>query len=122
MAHCDPTVMVQSMYSPSCIRYTAQPHAPGVLTVLAKVQQHETSEHQGRKPQPTMVALVLSHDSMLVGSAIQLKVRSCWPVFIAILIYTYSDMLVLHAGCQLDKHVSSNTGMSGSMSAGTLLL
>lgn len=73
MVHCSTTVMVQSIHQPLHTMYTAQLFAPDTFVVLAKIQQHETSEHQGRRPQ-LMAALVLSTGNMFVGSAIDMTV------------------------------------------------
>lgn len=77
MVHCSTTVMVQSIHQPFLAAYTAQGFAPDTFVVLANVQPHETSEHQGRKPQSLLVALALTCDTMFVGSAIETKVRLC---------------------------------------------
>lgn len=100
-------MMIQSIHQPSHMAYAAQPHAPSNFVVLAKIQQHETSEHQG-KPQSVVVALLLSSDSVFVGSAIQSKVDQtvipCFQHQILLLCSGYRLIqFVLYIGHELDK-------------------
>ena len=100
MVHCNPMMAIQSIHQPVHTAYAAQSHAPGHFVELAKIQQHETSEHQGKSPQPVMVALLLSHDSIFAGSAIHTKVnQSLNPCFqhhtFAHLLLEFSDVFCL---------------------------
>ena len=75
MAHCHPLLMVQSILQAPEPQFASQPHAPDALVALAQVQQHANSQHQGKKPMQTLVALVLTQDNIFAGASIDIKVR-----------------------------------------------
>lgn len=79
MAHCHPLLMMQSIHQAPDRRLASQAHAPDVFVLLALTQLHPSSQHQGKKPGQSMTALVLTKDSVLVGTSIGPNVRAFAP-------------------------------------------
>lgn len=73
MAHCHPLVMVQSVYQVPDVQLASQPHSPEVLVVLAQIQQHPNSQQQGKIPVQSVLALVLTQDSICLGASMSIK-------------------------------------------------
>ena len=82
MAHCHPLLMMQSVYQAPDEQIAAQPHAPEVVVLLAKVQQHPNSQQHGKGPTQVLAAVVVTQDNVYVGASMAHQVikmlYSCW--------------------------------------------
>ena len=74
--------MVQSIYQPPDEQIAAQSHAPEVVVLLAKVQQHPNSQQHGKGPMQALAAVVVTQDNVYVGTSMAHQVIkmlcSCW--------------------------------------------
>ena len=68
MAHCHPLLMVQSVYQPPDKQIAAQLHAPEVVVLLARVQQHPNSQQNGKGLTQALAAVVVTQDNVYVGA------------------------------------------------------
>lgn len=80
MAHCHPLQMVQSIHRPPDDQFATQSHSPHVLLVLARIQQHPSSQQQGKALMQSLVALVLTADNVFVGANMGSQVSECLSV------------------------------------------
>lgn len=72
--------MVQSIHRPPDDQFATQSRSPHVLLVLAQIQQHPNSQQQGKPLVQSLVALVLTPDSVFVGENIGSQVSECLSV------------------------------------------